>query len=131
MIFDKIRFTCAECAHSTDIFFEPNVSILEVKDIANCGTCDISKYLCVGDLGYRNDWPDPDFPSWQAQIIRINIENARCEECLQVGLKNPTIYDFIAYCPICNNNRMYVTKKETCENDDLKRRLNQINTKDY
>jgi hypothetical protein len=96
-------FKCQTCCHCTDIFFEAANGISEVFERAVCKICKKVKLIGVGDLGYRTDFPNPDFDPWHAEFIRIDLKDALCETCANL---NNIILDhsyFVAECTICNN----------------------------
>lgn len=83
MNFIRVTFICGDCGESTDILFESGNGINEVFERIECKICKEIKPIGVGDMGYRTDMPDPDYSPWQAQFIRINLNDAICDSCTE------------------------------------------------
>lgn len=124
MIFSCINFECSSCGRHTNIYFENDFDASEVKELAVCNECGSESYCSVGDLGYRNDLSNPDYPPWQAQIIRVNPRFICCEKCLEKKMKSLSEINLLVTCENCNQESMVSDKIETVENPQLSKLLN-------
>ncbi len=120
MQFIKVTFQCTNCENKSDIFFENRNGINEVFERLECRICKEIKVIGIGDLGYRTDMPNPDYPPWQAQFIRIKHEDALCLSCaglLQITLDHSRL---VTDCFVCKEiNTMNVMKMITSSNKGL------------
>jgi len=123
MIFSCINFECTSCGDHTDIYFENQFDASEVMELALCNECGSESYCNVGDLGYRNDLSNPDYPPWQAQIIRVNPRFICCEKCLEKKRNSLSEINLLATCESCNQESMVSGKEEKVENLKLAKLL--------
>jgi len=126
MRFEVIRFVCNGCKHETDIFFEFKFNWSEVLDLGECKGCKKVLHLCVGDLGYRTDIPNPDYPPWQAQFIRVKTGFSFCTLCQENQKQDTKIGDLEANCPICKKTTMQAIHSSNSKNKGLETLLNDI-----
>jgi hypothetical protein len=106
MTFSCINFECTFCGRHTDIYFENQFDASEVREPAICNKCGTESYCNVGDLGYRSDLSDPDYPPWQAQVIRIDINSICCNACCLEKKEDFFSLKTVAYCENCNKESM-------------------------
>jgi hypothetical protein len=100
MDFLKVTFQCTGCEKKSDIFFEPGEGINGVFDKVKCRICSKEELIGVGDLGYRNDYPNPDCAPWQPQFIRINYKSGVCFDC---SISNSIVLDYLNLVTNCYN----------------------------
>ena len=118
MIYSSVKFKCIICSFGTNIFFENKFDLTEVREKAKCTKCGLEKYCNVGDLGYRNDLPNADYPPWQAQFIRVDSNIICCDECC-LNKKEIFSMELIATCPYCDQLSMKSVNFKNVENKKL------------
>ena len=120
MDFIKVTFKCNCCEKKIDIFFKEDDGINGVFDHVECRVCKKIELIGVGDLGYRIDFPDPDYPPWQAQFIRIDYNYAVCSSCSKAHSVLLDYNHLISDCYNCNGiNTMKAIQIAMSKNDDL------------
>jgi len=119
MHFIKTHFYCFNCSHETAIFFETIPSIEEVSEKVECSSCGELKYCNAGDLGYRSDWPDADYKSWQLQVIKLPYDKYVCNDCLTNYPEPPSFKDVVAVCTKCELESMKLLSCEEVEKNEL------------
>lgn len=120
MDFLKVAFQCTSCGNKADIFFEEGEGINEVFEKTECIICKEIKLIGVGDLGYRFDMPNPDYPPWQAQFIQINHKEAVCPSCADLKCITLDHSYLVTDCFICKKtNTMKVIKMTKAINESL------------
>jgi hypothetical protein len=113
MEFIKISFVCECCEYFTDIYFDSENGINEVFEKTECRVCKQLKLIGVGDLGYRTDIANPDYYPWQAQFIRIDLNDAICETCTFI---NDIVVDYrhlVTDCSFCMKEKSMKPKTIT------------------
>lgn len=103
MIFFKVTFQCSCCKNKSDIFFEQGEGINGVFDKVKCSFCQKEELIGVGDLGYRNDIPNPDYHNWQPQFIRINYKDGICHDCASINSIFLDYMNLISDCYHCDS----------------------------
>lgn len=126
MNFELIHFKCKSCNHKTDIFFESAFKQSELSELGKCKRCEKHLYLNSGDLGYRTDIPNPDYPPWQAQFIRAKKEKSFCSACFPNQEQETTVVDLEAVCPNCNKINMQGVYSCHTKNESLETLLNYL-----
>ncbi len=121
MEFVKVTFQCTCCENKSEIFFEEGEGVNGVFDKVKCRICSKEELIGVGDLGYRTDYPEPDYPPWQPQFIRINYNDGVCFNCASI---NSIFLDYLNLITTCYNcgsiNSMKAITVESAINDNLK-----------
>lgn len=76
-------FVCMGCRHETVIYIEKEYSLFNQTDVnKDCSVCGYeSEDLSDGDLIFRKDWQDPDFPPYQVQSAYMKDEDRYCYDC--------------------------------------------------
>lgn len=123
MYFQAIKFCCLNCKHATDIYFESKLDISGLVENSRCKSCGYEGSINIGDLGYRTDLPDPDFPPWQAQFIRKSPEYFICTSCNTKMSSEFEYQGLEAICPICNVISMKAISSKIDTNPSLQNLL--------
>jgi hypothetical protein len=130
MTFSCINFECTFCGRHTDIYFENQFDASEVREPAICNKCGTESYCNVGDLGYRSDLSDPDYPPWQAQVIRLDPSKICCDQCLTEKRETLSPINLIALCENCKQESMVSGRIEKVKNQLLSKLLNLLSKSD-